>query len=256
MFSQLLRDHYSKEILGKGYNVFTLFAASVPNSEWANFYINNFTDLFAPDLFIGLGHYPRGDNSLPSCLVVPPTMLHRPAGAENSYQHDLTTAFESFPRLSASTLTLKYALSVTMKGRLAVPKVPTEHGFFTPCMTNDSIDSFASYAEVCKNPNFRSTPVYEPLVDAVQIRHVTEPTMFSYDDRVGLCKKLCTVQALDPTVKFGIAVFDLDYADFSNTCGSKDGPFSRLHLIRSVLNFFRTRYATEADTADCVNLAT
>ncbi|XP_037570457.1 uncharacterized protein LOC119452297 [Dermacentor silvarum] len=142
-----------------------------------------------------------------------------------------------------------------MKGRWAVSTVPNQYGFFTPCMTNNTIDSFASYAQVCKDPSFMSTPGYDPMVDATQFRHVMEPLIFSYDDRAGLCKKLCTVKAQGTTLKFGIAVYDLDYADFSNTCGSKGGPFSRLHMLRSVLNFFRTRYTTTADTADCVDLA-
>ncbi|XP_049523972.1 uncharacterized protein LOC119454296 [Dermacentor silvarum] len=194
---KILRNRYSKDIMDQGIKVFTFFAANVPNSAWAKFYISNFRKWFQPDVFIGLGHYPRGDNSLPNCLVVPPTLLQKPPGAENSYQHDMTTAFESFARLSASTLTLKYALSVTMKGRLAVPKLPTQYGFFTPCITNNTIDSFASYAEICKNPKFRSTTVYESVVDAAQIRHVTEPKMFSYDDGAGLCKKIA-VDLMDP----------------------------------------------------------
>ncbi|XP_075559377.1 uncharacterized protein LOC142590864 [Dermacentor variabilis] len=253
---KLLRDRFSEEIILQGIKVFTVFAASVPDDVWANFYIRNFTTLFKPDLFIAFGHYTRGDNSLPSCRIVPPTLLQRPQGAEDSYQHDMTTGFESFRRLSVPSLALKFALSVTMKGRLAVSTVPNKYDFFTPCLTNHTIDSFSSYAQVCKNPGYKTTPIYDSQVDATRILHAVEPEVFSYDDRVGLCKKLCTVKAQGTSLKFGIAVFDLDYADFSNTCGSKGGPFSRLHLVRNILNFFRTRYTTTADTADCVNLAT
>ncbi|XP_050029971.2 uncharacterized protein [Dermacentor andersoni] len=145
---KLLREHYSKEIIDQGLEVFTFFAASAPDDAWATFYMTKFMNLFAPDLFIGVGHYPRGDNTLPGCFIVPPTLLQKPREIGDSYQHDLTTAFESFPRLSMSTLTLKYALSVTMKGRLAVPKVSAQYGFFAPCITNDSIDSFASVTDV------------------------------------------------------------------------------------------------------------
>ncbi|XP_049523037.1 uncharacterized protein LOC125945309 [Dermacentor silvarum] len=253
---KVLRDRYSQEIIAQGIKVFTVFAAIVPDGTWANYYTRNFANWFAPDLFIAFGHYPRGDNTLPNCRVVPPTLLHQPRDLPDSYQHSMTTAFESFHRLSAPSLTLKYALSVTMKGRLAVLTDPAQHGFFSPCEADSTFDMFESYAQVCKSPSFLSTRVYEPLVDATQIPHFLEPIVFSYDDRVGLCKKLCTVKAQGTSVKFGIAVFDLDYADFSNTCESKGGPFSRLHLIRSVLNFFRTRFRTTADTADCVNLAT
>ncbi|XP_070380534.1 uncharacterized protein [Dermacentor albipictus] len=195
---KLLRDRFSAERILGGNKVFTVFAASIPDDAWANLYIRNFTTLFKPDLFIGFGHYTRGDNSLKSCRIVPPTLFQRPPGAEDSYQHDM----------------------------------------------------------VCKNPGFKTAPIYDSQVDATRILHAVKPEVFSYDDRVGLCKKLCTMKAQDTSMKFGIAVYDLDYADFSNTCGSKDGPFSRLHLVRNILNFFRTRYRTTADTADCVNLAT
>ncbi|XP_070380531.1 uncharacterized protein [Dermacentor albipictus] len=195
---KLLRDRFSTEQMNQGRKIFTVFAASIPDDAWANLYIRNFTTLFKPDLFIGFGHYTRGDNSLKSCRIVPPTLFQRPPGAEYSYQHDM----------------------------------------------------------VCKNPGFKTAPIYDSQVDATRILHAVKPEVFSYDDRVGLCKKLCTMKAQDTSMKFGIAVYDLDYADFSNTCGSKDGPFSRLHLVRNILNFFRTRYRTTADTADCVNLAT
>ncbi|XP_070380530.1 uncharacterized protein [Dermacentor albipictus] len=242
--------------MNQGRKIFTVFAASIPDDAWANLYIRNFTTLFKPDLFIGFGHYTRGDNSLKSCRIVPPTLFQRPPGAEYSYQHDMTAGFETFKKLSVPGLALKFALSVTLKGRLTVSTVPNMYDFFTPCLTNETADSFATYAEVCKNPGFKTAPIYDSQVDATRILHAVKPEVFSYDDRVGLCKKLCTMKAQDTSMKFGIAVYDLDYADFSNTCGSKDGPFSRLHLVRNILNFFRTRYRTTADTADCVNLAT
>ncbi|KAH7943383.1 hypothetical protein HPB52_007692 [Rhipicephalus sanguineus] len=194
---KILRDDFSQEIISQGIKVFTFFAASIPNAAWARFYARNFKDLRMPDLYIALGHYSRGDNSLRTCVVVAPTQLRRPRGAEDSYQYDMTTAAESIVRLSG--LKLKSALSVTLSGHLAVPTDPNNRGFLAPCMTNDSVDSFASYAE------------------------------------------LCTIKEEHTVTKFGIAVFDVDYADFSNVCKSRGGPFARLHLLRSVLNFFRTR---------------
>ncbi|KAH7943384.1 hypothetical protein HPB52_007693 [Rhipicephalus sanguineus] len=150
-----------------------------------------------------------------------------------------TTAAESIVRLSG--LKLKSALSVTLSGHLAVLTDPKNRGFLAPCMTNNSVDSFASYAEVCKSPNYTSPATYDPSVDAAQFRHAIEPIVFSYDDRKGLNKKLCAIKEEHTITKFGIAVFDVDYADFSNVCKSRGGPFARLRLVRSVLNFFRTR---------------
>ncbi|KAL3213424.1 hypothetical protein MRX96_051695 [Rhipicephalus microplus] len=208
---KILRDNFSQEIVNQGIKVFTFFAANIPDAGWARFYIRNFTNVIMPDVYIALGHYSRGDNGLPSCRAVPPTLLQKPQGAEDSYQYDLTTAAESIVRLSG--LGLKSVLSVSLKGHLAVLTDPDKRGFLAPCMTNNSLDSFASYAELCK--------IKEQHIDT----------------------------------KFGIAVFDIDYADFSNACRSRGGPFARLHLLRSVLNFFRTRYRSAADMKDCMQLA-
>ncbi|KAH6943593.1 hypothetical protein HPB50_024780 [Hyalomma asiaticum] len=243
----------SQEIMAQGIKVFTFLAASIPDAAWASFYIRNFKNLFMPDLYIAIGHYSLGDNSLPSCRVVAPTLLQRPLGAEDSYQHDLTTAVESFVRLSSQPL--KFAVSVTMKGRVTIPTDPKNRGFLAPCKTDDTLLSFSSHTEACNSPDYVSPPLYNSTVDASQYRHVSEPTLLSYDDSRGLANKLCTIKAQHTTAKFGIAVFDIDYADFANTCRSRGGPFSRLHLIRSVLNFFRTRYRTTADMKDCMDLA-
>ncbi|XP_075724137.1 uncharacterized protein LOC142766802 [Rhipicephalus microplus] len=249
---KILRDNFSQEIVNQGIKVFTFFAASIPDANWARFYIRNFTNVIMPDVYIALGHYSRADNSLPSCRAVPPTLLRKPQGAEDSYQYDLTTAAESIVRLSG--LGLKSVLSVSLKGHLALLTDPDKRGFLAPCMTNDSLDSFASYAEVCRSPNY-STPVYDQVVDAVQYRFAYGPTVFSYDDRKGLANKLCKIKEQHIDTKFGIAVFDIDYADFSNACRSRGGPFARLHLLRSILNFFRTRYRSAADMKDCMQLA-
>ncbi|KAH8037939.1 hypothetical protein HPB51_019291 [Rhipicephalus microplus] len=292
----ILRDNFSQEIVNQGIKVFTFFAANIPDAGWARFYIRNFTNVIMPDVYIALGHYSRGDNGLPSCRAVPPTLLQKPQGAEDSYQYDLTTAAESIVRLSG--LGLKSVLSVSLKGHLALLTDPDKRGFLAPCMTNNSLDSFASYAEYIREEVARQlslvatingTPttldhslrraiqrqvaealpspaspisVAAPLTFAEAVRRPpAQPPLPSYSPATNYYRSpvsvypLCKIKEQHIDTKFGIAVFDIDYADFSNACRSRGGPFARLHLLRSILNFFRTRYRSAADMKDCMQLA-
>ncbi|XP_077490078.1 uncharacterized protein LOC144100990 isoform X3 [Amblyomma americanum] len=111
---------------------------------------------------------------------------------------------------------------------------------------------------VCNDPNFAGRFAYSQQEASMQALHSRERLILSYDNEVGLCKKLCTVKARQPSRYFGVAVFDLDYEDFSNACASmnREGAFSRLHAVRGVLNYFRTAYKTAADEAGCLRLIT
>ncbi|KAK8762699.1 hypothetical protein V5799_026037 [Amblyomma americanum] len=112
--------------------------------------------------------------------------------------------------------------------------------------------------KVCNDPNFAGRFAYSQQEASMQALHSRERLILSYDNEVGLCKKLCTVKARQPSRYFGVAVFDLDYEDFSNACASmnREGAFSRLRAVRGVLNYFRTVYKTAADEAGCLRLIT
>ncbi|KAK8761744.1 hypothetical protein V5799_026988 [Amblyomma americanum] len=106
--------------------------------------------------------------------------------------------------------------------------------------------------KVCRNDSFLQAS-YSRSADAVLAVHESEPVLFAYDNELGLARKLCTVKAQRLSLRFGIAVYDLDYEDFSNFCGplNKFGAFSRLHAIRSILNFYRTKFNRFADLRPC-----
>ncbi|XP_054923627.1 uncharacterized protein [Dermacentor andersoni] len=187
---------------------------------------------------------------------MPPTAPTRPAGAPTSYQHDLTSAAEGIVTLSAAGPATKFALSVTLKGRYAVPAQKGLLSFLDSCLSNVSVESFGSYAEVCKSPDFSKRLYHSSRLHATQVRHNNGSLVFSYDDRDGLVRKLCTVNAQSQSLKFGIAVFDVDYADFSNACATQRGPFSTLQGLRRVLDYFKTRSTNPASTKECVDQAT
>ncbi|XP_037523764.2 uncharacterized protein LOC119400958 [Rhipicephalus sanguineus] len=239
-----------------GNTMLSFLAAAIPNDTLADTYVRYFKQNNVPDVFIALGHYVRGDNTLPTCIIMPPTVLHRPASGHGSYQHDLTSAANGIDVVSTQRSKTKLALSVTLKGRLATGADPHLLAFQDFCISNSSMESFASYAEVCKSPDYSRREIYSSFYEATQLRHSGRSLVFSYDDRTGLSKKLCSIKAQHTSTKFGIAVFDLDYADFSGVCSTKRGPFPILHALRRVLDFFKAGHVTPGNVGDCEKQAT
>ncbi|KAL1427112.1 hypothetical protein MTO96_017719 [Rhipicephalus appendiculatus] len=241
---------------GMGNTVLSFLAAAVPNDTLADTYVSYFKQNNLPDVFIALGHYVRGDNTLPTCIIMPPTALHRPTIGHDSYQHDLTSAASGIDVVSTQRSETKLALSVTFKGRLATAAAPTLLAFQDLCLRHSGMVSFASYAEVCKSPDYSRREIYSSLYGSTQLRHTGGSVVFSYDDRAGLSTKLCSIKAQHTSTKFGIAVFDLDYADFSGACSTQRGPFPILHALRRVLDFFTAGHVTTANVKDCEKQAT
>ncbi|XP_077491665.1 uncharacterized protein LOC144102229 [Amblyomma americanum] len=237
---------------------FIFFAGVVFNQNWTNFYNDKFTNIYKPHLFIAQGHFFYGDNTFNDCRVMPPTALTRPQGLGDSYQHDLTLAADSFSKLSSRGLSIIGALSITMKGRWTrTLPVQGPSDFLSGCVHNTSAPSFGRYSEICRNPKYRQRS-YSQTHDAILAVHDTDNVLFAYDNEVGLCKKLCAVKGQHSGVRFGIAVYDLEYEDFSNACGAfnKYGAFSRLHAIRGILNYFRSRFHSAPDAVGCRELIT
>ncbi|KAL1427339.1 hypothetical protein MTO96_017626 [Rhipicephalus appendiculatus] len=66
----------------------------------------------------------------------------------------------------------------------------------------------------------------------------------TYDNEEAFIQKLTAVKNLDPSVPFGLAVYDVDLDDSGNTCASvnKYGAFSRLKQLRKLLDSFNDNY--------------
>ncbi|XP_077515012.1 uncharacterized protein LOC144125484 [Amblyomma americanum] len=237
---------------------FIFFAGVVFNQNWTNFYNDKFTNIYKPHLFIAQGHFFYGDNTFSDCRVMPPTAPTRPQGLGGSYQHDLTLAADSFSKLSSRGLSIIGALSITMKGRWTrTLPVQGPSDFLSGCVHNTSAPSFGRYSEICRNPKYLQRS-YSQTHDAILAVHDTDNVLFAYDNEVGLCRKLCAVKGTHSGVRFGIAVYDLEYEDFSNACGvfNKYGAFSRVHAIRGILNYFKTRFQSAPDAVGCRELIT
>ncbi|XP_075724536.1 uncharacterized protein LOC142767194 [Rhipicephalus microplus] len=232
-----------------------VLAAGVPNDAWAEFYATRFSPLW-PFIFISVGHYDKGDNTFTDCHVMPPTVLSRPAevAAENSsYEYDLTSAAAGFDRLVIAGDSSIRATSVTMKGRWTVLEEGEQAQFLATCVHDPSAESFGEVAKVCEDPSFepmsRNSQLYGTLT--YNISHV-----FAFDDEAAFQQKLCRLKADRSSQYFGIAVFDLEYEDFSNACdpANSHGAFARLKALRRIIDFFKTNFKKPSDRAACLNL--
>ncbi|XP_077489197.1 uncharacterized protein LOC144100023 [Amblyomma americanum] len=215
-------------------------------ADMAGSYASKLRAVYTPTLFISQGHYAFGDNELPDCKMVPPTMLQKPA-ASQGYTYDLTDALSALQLSQDAGVPSKWLVSVTMKGRLTVAKNETFQ-LLSDCKTDAYAKSFGTYVEVCTSSFFRKKLKYFDSLEAAYTVNVFKKTMFVYDNEKGLCTKMCRLKSQNDNLQFGIAVFDLDYEDYNNSCTDLNvfGAFSRLKMVRKLVDYFRTPSASGA----------
>ncbi|KAH8037990.1 hypothetical protein HPB51_020510 [Rhipicephalus microplus] len=186
-----------------------------------------------------------------------------------------TSAAAGFDRLVIAGDSSIRATSVTMKGRWTVLEEGERAQFLATCVHDPSAESFGEVAkawnlysaayikrqdfetipflQVCEDPSFepmsRNSQLYGTLT--YNTSHV-----FAFDDEAAFQQKLCRLKADRSSQYFGIAVFDLEYEDFSNACdpANSHGAFARLKALRRIIDFFKTNFKKPSDRAACLNL--
>ncbi|XP_075559429.1 uncharacterized protein LOC142590917 [Dermacentor variabilis] len=134
-------------------------------------------------------------------------------------------------------------VSVTLKGRWTKPMFPDKVDFYTRCSSDPDIVPFGSYTQVCPGggspfgARLNYSEKHYAVITTIRIIRRT----FVYDDERSFAAKLCNVKALDPSVTFGIAVYDIDYDDYENKCFSlnRNNRNSRLKAVKKVVESFR-----------------
>ncbi|XP_077490946.1 uncharacterized protein LOC144101686 [Amblyomma americanum] len=218
-----------------------------------DYYGNKIRDVQDPTLFITQSHYSFGDNEVPDCTVLPPTLLLKPQGSQ-SYYYDLSDAALALRRMQIVAGSVQWLVSVGMKGRWTKVKPDAPLHMGSPCEHDARALSFGSYAQVCKDKALRPHLHYDPSYEAVGTRDSSR-NMFVYDNEEGLCRKLCSLKfqnKANRALRFGVAVYDLDYEDDRNACTdlNKFGAFSRLKMVRRVVDYYGS---LPADGSDCVD---
>ncbi|XP_077490935.1 uncharacterized protein LOC144101675 [Amblyomma americanum] len=236
------------DTLGQPYIVL----GAVPQKH-ADFYALRMRDIYTPTLFISQGHYAFGDNTVPGCKVLPPTMLRKPA-ASQGYTYDLTDALSALKQIQDTGVSAKWLVSFTMKGRWTVvkPKFPLE--LSSECNRDRYAKSFGTYVEVCTDAVYGKNLNYVQRLEAMYTYHRSHRTMFVYDNEEGLCRKMCQVKSKNNHLQFGIAIYDLEYDDYNNHCSDLNvyGKFSRLKMVRKVVEYLRSSSGSGGSCEDDV----
>ncbi|XP_077508419.1 uncharacterized protein LOC144119746 [Amblyomma americanum] len=248
-------DALSQSQRESGKAAYVVLSAVPYNAGWVNYVAEKMKTVYQPDLFVSQGHYTYGDNEAITCAVVPPTSLYRPSKLLG-YAHDLNTAASALRQLETQGASTRWSISVGMKGRLAapLPKFPLE--IFSPCTQNPIAPAFDAYTEVCNNQDLWQKPAYDTKNHAMLSRNTKRNMMFVYDNEESLCRKLCRVKANYTKLRFGLAAFDLDYEDYTNSCRheNKFSAFSRLQTLRKLVDYFKDHFSAPFDESGCVGL--
>ncbi|XP_054925010.2 uncharacterized protein [Dermacentor andersoni] len=123
---------------------------------------------------------------------------------------------------------------------------PGNYTLFQEC---DSIPAYqmGSVTEVCKNETFFR--YFEARSQAAVYYNKTLQRMFFHDNGDSYRYKLCYLKQTLTNIKYGLAAYDLEFADGENTCGL--GSYHELRVLRELLSFFNESYSSPRDFENC-----
>ncbi|XP_075526589.1 uncharacterized protein LOC142558327 [Dermacentor variabilis] len=103
---------------------------------------------------------------------------------------------------------------------------------------------------ICKNSSFAGKHHDENVhAQVMYSRHLER--VFVYDDAYDMRIKLCFAKRYASGYQYGIAAFDMEYADTNNDCGN--GSYRRLRTLRKTLDFLKVAYNTTGVLKNCVS---
>ncbi|XP_065301972.2 uncharacterized protein [Dermacentor albipictus] len=232
---------------------YTILATPVMPGPWTEVVTDRFKRMYAPDIVVSLSHYFYEDRDLADCVMVPPTFLKSPPSRD--YIYSMETAHESIRVLLSSGVNASMAVSVAMFGRWYKPlhpdpEVKDRPGNYSLFQSCDYIPEtqLGFVSKVCRDPRYRHTFYDHALHARVTYNKATE-RLFVYDDAQSLRYKLCLSRAQYSTIKYGVAVYNLEYANDEGSCGN--GIYSRLRTVRHLLSFFQHNFTSPSDADRC-----
>ncbi|KAL1425841.1 hypothetical protein MTO96_018824 [Rhipicephalus appendiculatus] len=204
-----------------------------------------FKKVYTPDIIISYGHLFEQDHMWPDCELLPPTFLKLPGSA--SYKYSLETAVQDLESLSDQGVNATWAVSVAsfgLKYLLVYPPPgdpatdPTSGKPFTrppSCNVTTDEEHFASVSEACAE-TFLGKCNYSEVLRCEVCHDTATQMMLMYDSAKALRRKLCTLKQQHLKLQYGVAVYSVEFADWSNAC-NKYEDFDELAAIRGVIDF-------------------
>ncbi|KAL1427341.1 hypothetical protein MTO96_017628 [Rhipicephalus appendiculatus] len=224
----------------RGETVITVITFPHPDLKWAFNFAEDFRELnFTPTMLISNGHYRNQDDKPDACFIIPTTRhpddIPPPEVLRSSPLYQLRSLYAN----GTDAIGL---LGVTLKARYVKPESRDDMDIYQRCTSRPTS---ASYAYVCPGGFFKAASVNYSAEHYVMYGFLPSVSRIgTYDNEETFIQKLTTVKNLDPSVPFGLAVYNVDSDDYNNTCASvnKYGAFSRLKELRKLLDFFNGHY--------------
>ncbi|XP_077544653.1 uncharacterized protein LOC144157759 [Haemaphysalis longicornis] len=177
--------------------------------------------------------------------MAPPNIYKHTAGFQVSMQ-DAHTALK---QLAPDCGECAFAVSLTAAGRWNKPL--DDFSPFRHCqrLPKDK-QQLGSISEVCPRENFH----YARDADAetMYAYSLNEHITMIYDNAKTMAFKLCSLKSDMTGVKYGIAVFDLQYEHATPQCGFPE--FSRIDMARRLTTFFKAKFNFPSNLTKCLEL--
>ncbi|XP_050031974.2 uncharacterized protein [Dermacentor andersoni] len=216
-------------------------------------------EMFTPNLIISYGHLFAHDQLWPDCKILPPTFLIEPDSF--SYRYNLESAVKDMENLRHQGVNSTWVVSVASFGRwyqlisraFAEESDKVWNGKPRPrfgiCNVTASMQQLASIAEACSKtllPNCN----YSEALKCEFCHDTSRRRIFMYDNAKALRSKLCHLKKQHLTLKYGVAVYSLEFADWSNACRRHEA-FDELSAIRAVVDYL-PRFSVASNVTACV----
>ncbi|XP_037554369.1 uncharacterized protein LOC119430975 [Dermacentor silvarum] len=238
---------------------YTAFAASLQMAGTIEEVATIFKEMYTPSLIISYGHLFAQDQLWPDCNILPPTFLIEPGSP--SYKYNLESAVIDLESLRNQGVTSTWAVSVASFGRWyqLVSSAPGDalnnvvngkaYTRFGTCNVTANTQQLASIAEACRKTLLRNCKYSESL-QCEFCHDTTTKRMLMYDNAKALRRKLCQLKKQHLTLKYGIAVYSLEFADWSNACRRHEA-FNELAAVRAVVDYL-PRFGAASNVTACV----
>ncbi|XP_037287071.2 uncharacterized protein LOC119180043 [Rhipicephalus microplus] len=211
---------------------------------------------FAPDMFVAVSHLSIRDDDRPDCLILPPTIYTLPDDLNLTYATTLNASIELLRGISATAAQPMLALSFTMQGRYYAPRDPAgrrtrrlgNFDVFKPCAKSHGNQTVAP-GEACQDQRTTAAASYRyrtAFYAALAYDRATNTTL-TFDSDRALQSKVCASKRNAVTLRYGIAVYDVEDDGWPGECSqfTLRGQFCRLCMLRRLNDFISTNY-TEA----------
>ncbi|XP_077495045.1 uncharacterized protein LOC144106181 [Amblyomma americanum] len=177
---------------------------------------------------------------------MPPTFWVKMDMPDSSYTYNLATGHAALAFFAKEPMNgTALFLSATMMARRYAPD---ETSAYLSEVLNSNETFFVSIADYCKNSNYEfgfseQNPVAPFYTSAKEKRFI------AFDDSRSMAMKFCQGKKDHTSLKYGIAVFDVELDDWGNKCGKV--AYERLKSVRKLVDYMNNNFTSPSGFKNC-----